>query len=132
SWPASEVFTAIGITFALVGGILECEPHTMAVPMVIAGIMGTAYVISGRHTDMWLEKAADISWELDAEVTGSSPRLDVTLDDDGNFNLIDDPGTPWKLWMMRMACLTVGAFSPWAILPSLFAYWMTIKFTKRS
>nr|8CO8_A Chain A, Serine protease subunit NS2B,Serine protease/Helicase NS3 [West Nile virus] len=47
-------------------------------------------------TDMWIERTADISWESDAEITGSSERVDVRLDDDGNFQLMNDPGAPWK------------------------------------
>nr|ABD85067.1 polyprotein precursor [West Nile virus] len=130
-WPATEVMTAVGLMFAIVGGLAELDIDSMAIPMTIAGLMFAAFVISGKSTDMWIERTADISWESDAEITGSSERVDVRLDDDGNFQLMNDPGAPWKIWMLRMVCLAISAYTPWAILPSVVGFWITLQYTKR-
>nr|AHF27230.1 polyprotein [Murray Valley encephalitis virus] len=130
-WPATEVLTAVGLMFAIVGGLAELDIDSMSVPFTIAGLMLVSYVISGKATDMWLERAANVSWEAEAAITGTSERLDVQLDDDGNFHLLNDPGVPWKIWILRMTCLSVAAITPWAILPSAFGYWLTLKYTKR-
>nr|7M1V_A Chain A, Core protein [Zika virus]7M1V_B Chain B, Core protein [Zika virus] len=48
----------------------------------------------GSSVDMYIERAGDITWEKDAEVTGNSPRLDVALDESGDFSLVEDDGPP--------------------------------------
>nr|YP_009350103.1 polyprotein [Yaounde virus]ABW76843.2 polyprotein [Yaounde virus] len=130
-WPATEVLTAVGLMFAIAGSLVEMDLDSLAIPLTIAGLMGVTYVLSGRSTDMWIERVADITWENDAEITGTSERLDVRLDDDGNFQLMNDPGAPWKIWMTRMVCLAAAALSPYAIIPAGIGYWITMKYTKR-
>nr|NP_775669.1 non-structural protein NS2b [Japanese encephalitis virus] len=130
-WPATEFLSAVGLMFAIVGGLAELDIESMSIPFMLAGLMAVSYVVSGKATDMWLERAADISWEMDAAITGSSRRLDVKLDDDGDFHLIDDPGVPWKVWVLRMSCIGLAALTPWAIVPAAFGYWLTLKTTKR-
>nr|WOE87815.1 polyprotein [Japanese encephalitis virus] len=130
-WPATEFLSAVGLMFAIVGGLAELDIESMSIPFMLAGLMAVSYVVSGKATDMWLDRAADISWEMEAAITGSSRRLDVKLDDDGDFHLIDDPGVPWKVWLLRMSCIGLAALTPWAIVPAAFGYWLTLKTTKR-
>nr|YP_164813.1 NS2b [Usutu virus] len=130
-WPATEVLTAVGLMFAIVGGLAELDVDSMSIPFVLAGLMAVSYTISGKSTDLWLERAADITWETDAAITGTSQRLDVKLDDDGDFHLINDPGVPWKIWVIRMTALGFAAWTPWAIIPAGIGYWLTVKYAKR-
>ncbi|ACJ64915.2 polyprotein [T'Ho virus] len=130
-WPASEVLTALGMMFALAGTVARIDDGSMAVPLAVISILFTAYVVSGRSTDMWLERCSDISWDDEAKITGTSPRLDAELDDNGDFKLINDPGLPAWLWMARMALLAMAASNPLLIPVALMGYWLTTRLQKR-
>nr|5GPI_A Chain A, NS2B cofactor [Zika virus]5GPI_C Chain C, NS2B cofactor [Zika virus]5GPI_E Chain E, NS2B cofactor [Zika virus]5GPI_G Chain G, NS2B cofactor [Zika virus]5YOD_A Chain A, NS2B cofactor [Zika virus]5YOD_C Chain C, NS2B cofactor [Zika virus]5YOD_E Chain E, NS2B cofactor [Zika virus]5YOD_G Chain G, NS2B cofactor [Zika virus]5YOF_A Chain A, NS2B cofactor [Zika virus]5ZMQ_A Chain A, Serine protease subunit NS2B [Zika virus]5ZMQ_C Chain C, Serine protease subunit NS2B [Zika virus]5ZMQ len=52
--------------------------------------------MTGKSVDMYIERAGDITWEKDAEVTGNSPRLDVALDESGDFSLVEEDGPPMR------------------------------------
>nr|WCD39401.1 polyprotein [Ilheus virus] len=130
-WPASEVLTAVGMTFALAGSVARLDGGTMAIPLATMAILAVAYVLSGKSTDMWLERCADISWINEAEITGTSPRLDVELDSNGDFKMINDPGVPMWMWTCRMGLMAMAAYNPVLIPVSMAGYWMTVKIHKR-
>lgn len=89
----SEVLTAVGLICALAGGFAKADIE-MAGPMAAVGLLIVSYVVTGKSVDMYIERAGDITWEKDAEVTGNSPRLDVALDESGDFSLVEDDGPP--------------------------------------
>nr|3U1I_A Chain A, Serine protease subunit NS2B [Dengue virus 3 Singapore/8120/1995]3U1I_C Chain C, Serine protease subunit NS2B [Dengue virus 3 Singapore/8120/1995]3U1J_A Chain A, Serine protease subunit NS2B [Dengue virus 3 Singapore/8120/1995] len=41
-------------------------------------------------SDLTVEKAADVTWEEEAEQTGVSHNLMITVDDDGTMRIKDD------------------------------------------
>nr|ATG32103.1 polyprotein [Rocio virus] len=130
-WPASEVLTAIGMTIALAGSVARLDSGTMAIPLATTSILFVSYVLSGKSTDMWIERCADVTWEEEAEITGTSPRLDVELDDNGDFKMINDPGVPMWMWASRMGLMCMAAYNPVLIPVSVAGYWMTRKIHKR-
>nr|QJW38943.1 polyprotein [Saint Louis encephalitis virus] len=131
SWPAGEVLTGVGLMCALAGGLLEFEETSMVVPFAIAGLMYITYTVSGKATEMWIEKAADITWEQNAEITGTSPRLDVDLDSHGNFKLLNDPGAPVHLFALRFVLLGLSARFYWFIPFGVLGFWLLGKHSKR-
>nr|YP_009329952.1 nonstructural protein NS2B [Saint Louis encephalitis virus] len=131
SWPASEVLTGVGLMCALAGGLLEFEETSMVVPFAIAGLMYITYTVSGKAAEMWIEKAADITWEQNAEITGTSPRLDVDLDSHGNFKLLNDPGAPVHLFALRFILLGLSARFHWFIPFGVLGFWLLGKHSKR-
>nr|6URV_A Chain A, NS2B [Yellow fever virus]6URV_C Chain C, NS2B [Yellow fever virus]6URV_E Chain E, NS2B [Yellow fever virus]6URV_G Chain G, NS2B [Yellow fever virus] len=42
-----------------------------------------------------LRKLGEVSWEEEAEISGSSARYDVTLSEQGEFKLLSEEKVPW-------------------------------------
>nr|AYA58334.1 polyprotein [Spondweni virus]AYA58335.1 polyprotein [Spondweni virus]AYA58336.1 polyprotein [Spondweni virus]AYA58337.1 polyprotein [Spondweni virus] len=131
SWPPSEVMTAVGLICAIVGGLTKTDID-MAGPMAAIGLLVVSYVVSGKSVDMYIEKVCDISWDKDAEITGTSPRLDVALDDSGDFSLIQDDGPPTREIVLKVFLMCVCGVSPIAIPFAAAAWFVYIKSGKRS
>nr|AWA45337.1 polyprotein [Bagaza virus] len=131
-WPVSEALTAVGLTFALAGGIAHFDEGDMAIPLAVGGIMLVVAVVTGFTTDLWLERAGDISWIEDAQITGSSQRYDVEIDCDGNMKLMNDQGVPFSIWALRTGLILASAYNPYILPVTLGAYWMTTHSPKRS
>nr|YP_009259537.1 NS1-NS2AN-FIFO protein [Donggang virus] len=85
SWPAGEVMAAVGIVCALAGAITENQGE-VAGPAAAAALIFTAYAISGKANDIFLEKAGEMTWSHDAQLSGSSPRVDVKVGESGDFS----------------------------------------------
>nr|YP_009227190.1 nonstructural protein NS2B [Spondweni virus] len=130
SWPPSEVMTAVGLICAIVGGLTKTDID-MAGPMAAIGLLVVSYVVSGKSVDMYIEKVCDISWDKDAEITGTSPRLDVALDDSGDFSLIQDDGPPTREIVLKVFLMCVCGVSPIAIPFAAAAWFVYIKSGKR-
>nr|YP_009268597.1 NS1-NS2AN-FIFO protein [Lammi virus] len=86
SWPAGEIMTAVGLTCAMVGALSGNAMNDIAGPAAAASLIFVAYAISGRSSDVFLEKAGEITWCEEAAVSGSSPRVDVQVTDGGDFS----------------------------------------------
>nr|AIU94743.1 polyprotein [Ntaya virus] len=131
-WPVSEALTAVGLTFALAGGIAHFDEGNMAIPLAVGGIMLVVAVVTGFTTDLWLEKAGEMTWSEEAQITGSSQRYDVEIDSDGNMRLLNDPGIPFSVWALRTGLILLSAYNPYLLPVTLGAYWLTVKAPKRS
>nr|WHA03979.1 polyprotein [Tembusu virus] len=130
-WPVSEALTAVGLTFALAGGIAQFDDSSMAIPLAVGGIMLVVAVVTGFSTDLWLEKASDISWSEEARVTGASQRFDVEIDQDGNMRLLNDPGVSLGVWAFRTGLILLSSYNPYFLPLTLAGYWMTTKAKQR-
>nr|AOO19565.1 polyprotein [Zika virus] len=131
SWPPSEVLTAVGLICALAGGFAKADIE-MAGPMAAVGLLIVSYVVSGKSVDMYIERAGDITWEKDAEVTGNSPRLDVALDESGDFSLVEDDGPPMREIILKVVLMTICGMNPIAIPFAAGAWYVYVKTGKRS
>lgn len=115
SWPAGEMMSAVGLTCALVGAISGTSSHDFAGPLAAAALIIIAYAISGRSADVYLEKAGEISWSEDAKISGSSPRIDVCVTENGDFKLRHEGEATWTRNCILAACLIVAGVHPLGI-----------------
>ncbi|YP_009268566.1 truncated polyprotein [Ilomantsi virus] len=108
SWPAGEIMSAVGLTCAMVGAISGASTNELAGPAAAAALIFTAYAISGRANDIYIEKAGEISWNTEAQVSGSSPRVDVKVTEGGDFSAPPRDGRlvakNWNHWSMPCNC----------------------------
>ncbi|AAV34152.1 polyprotein [Aroa virus] len=122
SWPPSEIFSAVGVLCALVGALGNVQSTPLAGPMAACGLLIAAYVVTGKSTDIEIERAGLISWSEDAEVSGSSPRVDVALDENGDFSLIDGQGPSLESVILKTALVAFSGLFPVSI-PFCAAAW---------
>nr|AIU94739.1 polyprotein [Aroa virus] len=132
SWPASEAMTAVGVVCALVGGVAELGETPLAGPMAACGLLIMAYVLSGKSTDLYIEKACNVEWSNDAEVTGSSPRLDVAIDENGDISLLEGEENSMEHTLVKIGLLAVVGFFPLAIPFAAAGWYMYLKSGRRA
>ncbi|AGI03959.1 polyprotein [New Mapoon virus] len=131
SWPINESLAALGILCALFGAASEAELN-LAGPLAAGGLLLLAYVVSGRGNDLYIEKACNISWSTEAAVTGESLNLDVKLDEQGDFALIEDEGPPLNKVVIKILLMAISGLYPVAVPFAIGAWYLLEKSSKRS
>nr|UXX63138.1 polyprotein [dengue virus type 4] len=121
SWPLNEGIMAVGLV-SLLGSALLKNDVPLAGPMVAGGLLLAAYVMSGSSADLSLEKAANVQWDEMADITGSSPIIEVKQDEDGSFSIRDVEETNMITLLVKLALITVSGLYPLAI-PVTMALW---------
>nr|AIU94742.1 polyprotein [Naranjal virus] len=132
SWPPSEIFSAVGVLCALVGALGNVQATPLAGPMAACGLLIAAYVVTGKSTDITIERAGLISWSDEAEISGSSPRVDVALDENGDFSLIDSPGPSTETVLLKTALVAISGLFPVSIPFCAAAWYLYNKSGKRA
>ncbi|QXU65801.1 polyprotein [Aripo virus] len=122
SWPLGEVMSAVGIISALVGTIHSASGNDYAGPAAAASLLLTGYALSGRVDDVFLIKAGEITWLPEAQISGSSRRVDVVLSENGDFRLRHEGEGSWLRASVMALCLAVAGIHPLGI-PVSAAIW---------
>ncbi|AAV34156.1 polyprotein [Kedougou virus] len=131
SWPPTEALSAVGMLGLVMGATMKPGAE-LSGPLVASGLLLVCYIISGKGTDLFLERAAELSWCPDAAVSGTSPRLDVKITEGGDMELIDDKGPSTESIVLKATLVAVCGMWPLAI-PFAMGVWMLYdKKAKRS
>ncbi|ATN29922.1 polyprotein [Long Pine Key virus] len=130
SWPAGEIMSGIGVTCALAGAAINQTGSDLAGPVASFALILTAYAISGRANDVYIEKAGDMTWIEEAQVTGSSPRVDVKLDDNGDFRLRHECEDSWRKTIVTSVCLLISGLHPLGV-PVAGVLWFSLTKSNR-
>ncbi|AIV98055.1 polyprotein [Paraiso Escondido virus] len=130
SWPISEVTTAVGMIGALTGVLVDSSGHDIAVPLVVGGLVLFIMAVTGRVDGLQIEKVAEISWSSEAEISGTSERYDVALNENGEFKLTSGVETPWK-HVVIMAGLLVISSIHWVGMIAGMIGWFFLERSKR-
>nr|QVJ82483.1 polyprotein [dengue virus type 4]UDI89625.1 polyprotein [dengue virus type 4] len=131
SWPLNEGIMAVGLV-SLLGSTILKNDVPMAGPMVAGGLLIAAYVLSGSSADLSLEKAADIKWDDLADVTGSSPVIDVKQDEDGSFSIRDVEEVNTFTLLVKLGLITLSGLYPISIPATMTLWYLWQTKTQRS
>nr|QTX93350.1 polyprotein [dengue virus type 3] len=131
SWPLNEGVMAVGLVSILASSLLRNDVP-MAGPLVAGGLLIACYVITGTSADLTVEKAADVTWEEEAEQTGVSHNLMITVDDDGTMRIKDDETENILTVLIKTALLIVSGIFPYSIPATLLVWHTWQKQTQRS
>nr|ANY58849.1 polyprotein [dengue virus type 2]ART85716.1 polyprotein [dengue virus type 2] len=121
SWPLNEAVMAVGMVSILASSLLRND-IPMAGPLVAGGLLTLCYVLTGRSADLELEKSADIKWNDDAEISGSSPIINVAVSEDGSMSIKDEEEENTLTILIRTGLLAISGMYPMAI-PATAAVW---------
>nr|YP_009344961.1 polyprotein [Bouboui virus]ABI54473.1 polyprotein [Bouboui virus] len=128
SWPIGECLAAIGILGAAIGTWSDGNENLVG-PLVILGLILVVYTMCAQGDGLRLEKAASASWCDEAEVSGEAKRFDVTLNDSGEFRLLNEPPVSWMNVGFLVAAITASSVHPGALIVVLasWSYWKSPK-----
>nr|QAU20974.1 polyprotein [Yokose virus] len=118
----TDGMTVIGVIAALLG-LLFGDRDELLAPFMIGSVLLLCYVFSMKNDGLELEKAADVSWDDEAEQLGESERFDVTVNHNGEFNLINEKPIPWTHVLLGTGLLIVSTIHPIGLVVAAFAFW---------
>nr|ADU76233.1 polyprotein [dengue virus type 2] len=121
SWPLNEAIMAVGMVSILASSLLKND-IPMTGPLVAGGLLTVCYVLTGRSADLELERAADVKWEDQAEISGSSPILSITISEDGSMSIKNEEEEQTLTILIRTGLLVISGVFPVSI-PITAAAW---------
>nr|ANS59173.1 polyprotein [dengue virus type 2] len=121
SWPLNEAIMAVGMVSILASSLLKND-IPMTGPLVAGGLLTVCYVLTGRSADLELERAADVRWEEQAEISGSSPILSITISEDGSMSIKNEEEEQTLTILIRTGLLVISGLFPVSI-PITAAAW---------
>nr|UVK35469.1 polyprotein [dengue virus type 1] len=131
SWPLNEGIMAVGIVSILLSSLLKNDVP-LAGPLIAGGMLIACYVISGSSADLSLERAAEVSWEEEAEHSGASHNILVEVQDDGTMKIKDEERDDTLTILLKATLLAVSGVYPMSIPATLFVWYFWQKKKQRS
>nr|QCI57002.1 polyprotein [Yellow fever virus]QFG76082.1 polyprotein [Yellow fever virus]QFG76087.1 polyprotein [Yellow fever virus]QIE08118.1 polyprotein [Yellow fever virus] len=131
SIPVNEALAAAGLVGVLAGLAFQ-EMENFLGPIAVGGILMMLVSVAGRVDGLELRKLGEVSWEEEAEISGSSARYDVALNEQGEFKLLSEEKVPWDQVVMTSLALVGAAIHPFALLLVLAGWLFHVKGARRS
>nr|YP_009433741.1 polyprotein [Potiskum virus]ABI54483.1 polyprotein [Potiskum virus] len=130
SWPIGECMAAVGIFGAAFGSFLSEDP-TLLGPIALFGIVISIYALFSQGDGLELVRVGDVTWSDEAAISGEAKRMDVTLNDAGEFKLINEAPVAWTNVTFLILAIVSSSLHPLALVVVLVV-WTGWKKNKRS
>ncbi|ACN41908.1 polyprotein [Yellow fever virus 17D/Tiantan] len=131
SIPVNEALAAAGLVGVLAGLAFQ-EMENFLGPIAVGGLLMMLVSVAGRVDGLELKKLGEVSWEEEAEISGSSARYDVALSEQGEFKLLSEEKVPWDQVVMTSLALVGAALHPFALLLVLAGWLFHVRRARRS
>nr|QIC53186.1 polyprotein [YFV replicon vector] len=131
SIPVNEALAAAGLVGVLAGLAFQ-EMENFLGPIAVGGLLMMLVSVAGRVDGLELKKLGEVSWEEEAEISGSSARYDVALSEQGEFKLLSEEKVPWDQVVMTSLALVGAALHPFALLLVLAGWLFHVRGARRS
>nr|NP_776004.1 non-structural protein NS2b [Yellow fever virus] len=130
SIPVNEALAAAGLVGVLAGLAFQ-EMENFLGPIAVGGLLMMLVSVAGRVDGLELKKLGEVSWEEEAEISGSSARYDVALSEQGEFKLLSEEKVPWDQVVMTSLALVGAALHPFALLLVLAGWLFHVRGARR-
>nr|YP_009344969.1 polyprotein [Jugra virus]ABI54482.1 polyprotein [Jugra virus] len=130
SWPIGECLAAVGLLGAAFGSFLSDDP-TLLGPLALFGIAISVYALFSQGDGLEISKVGETTWSDEAAVSGEAKRMDVSLNDAGEFKLLNETPVAWLNVMFLVLAILASSLHPLALVAVLVS-WSGWKKSKRS